>query len=938
MDNQNEQTNQTDSGSDASDGQKKPAAKKPKKFLKFILRFFIIIIVIFVAWAAFSMIGRVNAAYVIPDNASIRISISNPINLINGILNHETFSEISSVPALASAVPVLTMLHESDILNHKLLRMAARGNMELAMLPEDEDGTFIAAWDLGLLSPLLRILPTVSNAANIPNLYYVQAGRNSRFEFRLDDMTLYIGPLRNLLFITDNAKVFESRSALHSGHEAAFSSIKPSSYDAAFMVSNEFISSLMSDLDSKIASIIENIEFSSRVEAGLSIYPKKIDLHIAAPMSSGQPSLNKILGQRSQVPGMAERIPSDAQYATILSAGTLEELYQAALVFTPGLDAALKTADNSSRLLLGLTLNDLLFSWSGNEIAAFGLEGRPHPVYAIQITDERKRHEVFQRAFRSIVINENIRLNLDGTRIPRIELPEFLQALLKHWNVNIPSPYYLIQSDFMLISESAEALLSASRSMQRNDILPRTEEWRNIAGRRSTASSLSLYYSLDLSVPFFLRNNTAFSSFISLYKQGLARMSFDKGIVNIYLSLVPGSGNGVNLMNGYPLVAGNRPSNQVFGSGRGENGRIFFTSGGNAVSLNMLDNSMKEISGQGTHWIIPTHNAGAADGAGKSNIPSAWIVTDRGRVTLVDGNMEVADGFPMVLGLRLSSPPAAFEGKLYLCDEDGRVFTIDENGNRSTWETRFTAAVRSPPSFLSVSSRRESATYAAVYPKSFIGEIWLLDSNGNSMPNWPAPIAIEIANEPVVETDEEDDESGSVRVVSPSANNSGFGIGFGSPLLFTRNNVVLVAFINQAGQLFVYNTDASFVEPFPIDLDGVFFIQPVFDGEYLWLVSMEGNFFRISFDGEVLYQNIPGFSAKEEGFITVFDSDGDKVPEIFITGEGNALYAFTRSFRSLEGFPLPLWGRPHFVPAQGRANAEIFGMGMSMRLYRYQFR
>ncbi|MCL2229676.1 MAG: PQQ-like beta-propeller repeat protein [Treponema sp.] len=936
MDNQNEQTNQPDTNGE--DG--KPAAKKPKKpgkFSKFLRKFFITLAVILVAWIAFSMIGRVNAAYVIPDNASIRISISNPVSLLNGIVNHETFGEISSVPALAPAVPFLTMLHTSDVLNHGLIRMAARGNMELALLPEEEDGLFIAAWDLGFLSPLLRILPAISNLVNIPNLYHVQAGKNSRFEFRMDDMTLYIGPLRNLLFITDNANVFESRSALHSGHEAAFSSIKPSSYDAAFMVSNEFISSLMSDLDSGIAAIIENIEFSSKVEAGLSIYPKKIDLHIAAPMSSNQSSLSKILGQRSQVPGMAERIPSDAQYATILSAGTLEELYQAALVFTPGLESALKTADTSSKLLLGLTLNDLLFSWSGNEIAAFGLEGRPHPVYAIQITDERKRHEVFERAFRSIVLNENIRLNLDGTRIPRIELPEFLQSLLRHWNVNIPSPYYLIQRDFMLISESAEALLSASRSMQRNDILPRTPEWRNIAGNRSTASSLSLYYSLDLSVPFFLRNNTAFSGFMSLYKQGLARMSFNRGVVDIFLSLVPGSGNGVNLLNGYPLAVGNRPSNQVFGAGRGENGRVFFTSGGNAVSLNMSDNSMKEISGQGTHWIIPMQGIteSAAD-TGKAN--SAWIVTDRGRVTLVDGNMEVADGFPMVLGLRLSSPPAAFEGKLYLCDEDGRVYIINENGNRSTWETRFTAAVRSPPSFITVSSRRDSVTYAAVYPKSFIGEIWLLDSNGNAMPNWPAPIAVETASEPAYDADEEGEESGGARVASASSSNSGFGIGFGSPLLFMRNNTVLVAFVNQAGQLFVYNTDASFMEPFPIDLDGVFYHQPVYDGEYLWLVSQEGNFFRVSLDGEVLYQNIPGFSVKEEGFITVFDSNGDKVPEIYFTGEGNALYAFTQNFRSLEGFPLPLWGRPHFVPAQGRANAEIFGMGMSMRLYRYQFR
>ncbi|MCL2440273.1 MAG: hypothetical protein FWD14_00890 [Treponema sp.] len=890
--------------------EKTPVEKKKKKFPKAIIRFICILAIITAAWAAFSMIGRVNAAVVIPDSASLRISIHNPISLIEAILTHETLNEVYTVPELAPIVPILNLLHDFDVVNHGFVRIATRGNMEAALLSsEQEDGTFVAAWDLGFFSPLLRILPSLSNFITIPNLYYVQAGSNSRFEFRADDMTLYIGPYRNLIFITDSVKIYESRSSMHSGHDAAFNVIRPSSYDAAIMISNEFIASLLSEQDPGIAALIKNIDFDSKVEAGLSIHQRKIELRLAAPLSSRQESLNRILRQRSTVPGMAERIPADAQYATILSAGTLEELYQTALVFTPELDDALKTADSASRILLGVTLDDLLFSWSGNEFAVFGLEGRPHPVYAIQISDERKRQEVFDRAFRSFVVNENIRLNLDGTRIPRIEVPEFLQSLLRRWNIFIPSPYYIVHRDYLIVSESADALLAAVRAMQRNDVLPRTSEWRNIAGGRSMATSFSLYYSLDISMPFFLRGNTALSGFMSLYRQGLARMSIDRGIVDISLSLVPGSGNGVTLVNGFPIAVGGRPSNTVSGMGRGEEGRVFFTSGGTSVSLSLMDNSTLEISGQGSHWIIP------ADGVGRRNSVNAWVVTDRGRITLVDNNMEAASGFPVLLGLRLSSPPAAHEGKLYLCDEDGKVHVMDENGNHSVWETVFDAAVRSPPFFLTVSSRNTSNTYAAVYPKSFSGEIWLLDANGRALPNWPAAIAIT--------EDGEDD----------------FGIGFGTPLLFSHGNRVLVAFINQSGQLLVYDESAELVSPFPLKLDGFFFQQPVYDGEYLWLISSNGNFFRVSMDGNVLYQNIPGFSVgMDEGFITVFDSNNSKVPDIFITGEGNALYAFTRNFRSLEGFPLPIWGRPYFIPALGNRKAEIFGMGMSMRLYRYQFK
>jgi len=896
-------------------GKSEPRPKKPKKALPGFLKFILILICVFVAiaavWIAFSLIGRVNADSVIPYSTSVRVSISDPVRLVDGVLAHETLDDISAVPALSQAAPVFKMLKENPLLKNKLVRLAARGNFEFALLPAEAGaGTIVGAWDMGFFSPILSILPLVSGFVNIPNLYYVQAGANSRFEYRAGEMTLFIGPYRNLLFITNSSALYESRSEASDGlNTEGFNIIEPLSYDAALLLSNEYIDDLLSGQDQGLAELLSSIKFDSKVEAGLSIYPKKIEFRLAAPVSSGLPVLSRILERRSSAPDMAERIPEDVQYATILSAGTLDELYQAALVFSPGLDDTLRIAENSTRMILGMTLNDLLFSWSGKEFAVFGLEGRPHPVYAIQISDERKRQEIFDKAFRSIALNEDVRLNLDGMRIPRIMLPAFLQNLLQKWNIFLPSPYYVIYRDFLLASESADALLSAVRAMQRNDVLPATEAWRGIAGGKTTASAFSLYYSLDLSTPFFLRKNTALSGFLSLYRQGLARVNFDRGVIEISLSLVPGSGNGINLVSGYPLDIGGdggKLSNRVYGVGGGENWRVFFSSGSSAVSVNLTDNSVNELSGQGTHWVVSSEGT-----------ESAWVAGDRGRVTLVNGEMEPLQGFPVLTGRRLSSSPAAYEGRLYLCAEDGKVVAVDERGDQSVWETSFIAAVRSPPSFLTVSAksggRSGAVTYAAVYPKSFFGEIWLLDADGRALPNWPAPIMAG------------DDEESS-------------GIGFGSPLLFAHNDRVYAAFVNQAGQLLVYDENAALVPPFPLNLNGIFYIQPVFDGEYLWLASSDGNFFRVSLDGEILYQRIQGFSVMEEGCIMIFDADGDSVPEIFITGEGNALYAFTRNFRSLEGFPLPVWGKPLFIPAQGGRKAEIVGIGMDRRLYRWQFR
>jgi len=917
--------------------------KKIKRLGKIFITLLCIFVFLVIAWVVFSLIGRVKADSVIPESAVLRVSIANPVRLLDGILVHEPLREISAVPAIAPEFSIVKKLWESPLPKNRLLRFAAHGNLEAALLPSAAAASagvqFILAWDMRILSPLARIIPFASRFVNVPNLYYVQAGKKSRFEYRTEGNVLFIGAYRNLLFVTDSSALYESLmdNKLANSGVKKFNNIKPSVYDAAFLLSPEFVAEILAGQDASIAAVLKNIDFGSAVEAGFSLSPKKLELCLAAQASSSQAALARLLEQRSSAPHLADRLPAAAQYATILSAGTLDELYHAALVFSSSaLDEGLKTADKSSRALLGLTLNDLLFSWSGNEFAVFGMEGRPHPVYAIQIADERKRQEVFNKAFKSIALGENVSLTLDGNRIPRIEVPYFLQSLLEHWNIYIPSPYYTVYKGHLLASESAEALLAALRAMQKNDVLPGTAAWRNIAGGKAASSAFSLYYSLDLSMPFFLRKNTGISSFLGVYRQGLLRMSFNKGIIEINLSLIPGSGSGVTLAGGYPLDVGRNPSNQIYGYSKENESRIFLTRGntagsasgsatGSAISVNTADNSIYELAGQSPLWVVP------AEGMANNNA-AAWVVTGQGRVTLVNENMEPAQGFPVLTGIRLSSPPAANNGKLYLCGDNGKIYTVDANGEQAVWDTSFPAAVRSAPSFISIPVKQGIRRYAAVYPKSFFGEIWLLDSEGRVLPNWPVPVSGG-KDQQEEKNDSEDFTGFGQQKYSVSS-----GIAFGSPLLFAHNSRVHVAFVTQDGELSVFDESAAYVPPFPMLLDGVFYQQPVFDGDYFWLVSSNGTLIQVSFTGEILRQNIPGFSVKEEGFITVFDCDSDKVPEIFISGEGNALYGFNRHFRSLEGFPLPVWGKPLFIEPRGNEKAEIIGVGMDHKLYRWQFR
>ena len=885
----------------------KVKTKKLRRGGKALLALLCIFIGLPLFWIADSLVGCFDPASFIPDSYIVRLTIPNPPRFIDGILAHESLSEIINLPAMAASASLLSAMRDNALVKNPLLRFAAKGALEGALLAEEAGvdtaaSPFIAAWDAGLCTPLLRFLPLAFRFIKPANLYHVQAGKFSWFEYRMEGgNTLFIKPQRNLLVFSSDRRLFESAlSARRSATVFQTRTAGAAVYDATLSVSPAFLSGILSQQNPAIASVLGNMEFQGPVEAGVSLSSRKLEFLLTSAAASPVPALGHILEQRSRIPGIAERLPATAQYGTILSAGTLAELYAAAAVFSgPELGESLRQADRSARAILGMSLDDLLFSWTGTEFAVFGMEGRPHPVYAVQIGNEQKRQEIFGRAFKTIMLNENTRLNLDGVRIPRIETPEFLQALLRRWNFRIPSPCYTVYEGYLLVSESADTLLSAVRAMQKNDILPKTAVWRSLAGTGPDVSAFSLYYSLDRSLPFFLRGNTAASGFLGVYRQGLIRLGFDRGAVRLSLSLIPGSGSGLALMSGYPLALGGNPLNRVYGmnTAKGGESRILVSQDGSAVAINPADNSIRELEGQGQVWLIP------AEGIGVKSAEAAWVVNMQGRVTLVNGNMEPMRGFPLLTGLRLSSPPASYGGRLFLCDEDGKVYTVDSKGALAAWETVFPAAIRSPPSFLALP--KTNRTLAAVYPKSFFGEIWVLDAEGRPMPNWPAPVS---------------------------------GIAFGTPLLFSHNSRPLAAFVTQAGELSVFDENAASLPLFPINLDGVFYLQPVFDGEYLWLASADGTLFRVSPGGETLSQRIPGFSVMEEGNILLFDTDGDSIPEVFVSGEGNALHGYSRNFRSLEGFPLPVWGRPLFADLNGDGKAECTGVGMDRLLYRWQFK
>ena len=928
------------------------SGKKKRRAPIIFLVLLIIIIVIPLAALGWSFIGRISPDSIIPDSFDFYATVPNPVRLAERILNHESLPEIMALAELAPLMPVLDQVKNSSITENGFVRYAAKGHLDAAFLP---GGRILGAWDMGILSPFLRLLPVLAGRLTVPGLYYVQAGKNSRFEYRgTDGMVFFIGPYKNLLVISNNSALYESVIAGSSRHGDTFGSqakkFDSRDYDIAFLLSQEALTNLLTgegnsagnspagrqagvEQAEDLISALNLLQFNGPVEASISILPGQLKLRIASALGTNNLAIRNIIERNSTAAPLAAMVPADAQYLTLLSAGNLSELLDGASAIAGGTSKAdewentILRTDNTARTALRMNLDELLFSWTGAQFAVYGLEGRPNPVIAIEIKDEKKRKEVFDKAFSSIFLSENIQLRLDGNRIPRIQVPGFFNAFLNLLGVNVPSPYYTIQDNYLFISESAETLLAAVNAVRRNDVLPKTELWQSLSLDNSGPSSFTLFYSLDRSLPFFLKGSGAAAAVLRLYRQGLVRLVLENKVLNISLSVIPGAGRGLLPAQGYPLDITELVKANSQGSAQGRlsnrlyripisSSRLLLTMGNNAILVNPVDKTIKTAGLSGSlgtsFYFLPALGSSAGQvrpgSAGTANVEEgiAWIVNSQGQVSYVNTNMESSRGFPLPTGIQLSAPPAAWGGKLVLSGEDGSLYTVGSNASVSRWGNRFSSPLRSPPSFLDF----DNNTYAAVYPKSFFGEIFILDATGQPLPNWPVQVA---------------------------------GIAFGSPLLFNARHPdmqdrLFAAFITQAGELAVYTESALLLPGFPLELPGVFYIQPVFDGESLWIIESEGTLYRVSLDGEVFSHKVPRLTVKEEGYITTADVDGDKKGEIFFSGDGNALHGYSRSFSSLEGFPLPIWGMPVFGDLNGDGRLDIAGIGMDNKLYMWQFR
>lgn len=870
-------------------------------FLKVIAIILAIIILIIVGWMAFSAIDRVDPLKTVPSGFSLYVRTDSVWASIEPLLDLKVADIILSDETFGDLRETLLNLRSSDLRKSFLFNLVASRRVEAAMYDDD---SFLAVVDLGFLSSVTRLLPYLYDYIKIPGLEKApETSIVPYYTYTFENSVYYIFLHKNLAVVSPSLFLIEEASTLGTGSLYRNSDLelltKPMTQPFRITADSERLIELFGTDNPILHGVLSRLSFEglSTISFGVSDEHIGVDIQIPATINSEtDPKLYELFDIPSEVPRCISLMPDSAQYYTLLSFGTLKQLLDGFMPVFPssmGIPSMLKTGASLSKSILGLSLDDLLFSWSGDEMVAIGLEGKKDPVFVIKVADETKRKEVFKKLVSNILINENQSLFLDGVRLPQLQLPPFLQGLLSAFGIEIPKPYYMVEKGYIFFSESAENLSNISHGMRGSSKLVKTEMWNKVSKNQKNDSEISLFYNLSRSVPFFLRSNGIVSDILQQYGIGRLDIKLTNGMIGIQLEAESLPYSGLHTVPGYPIKVSGSLSPVLC---KDPNSSVFYR-----LENNRTIKGFNPLNSQSCSFELGT-NGWISQSITKDAL---WATTKEGLVYCFDETLSVKEGFPVLTGAKPNFQPVVTENGLIFADSDSVVYCVAPGGLLSSYTMEHDGDL--------VSSPYVNGAYQAWYSKSFEGEVFLYKNNQLLSGSWPVEVASEFGN----------------------------GLGFGSPCLLQRGRSFYTGFVTQNGIFSVWNQEGLLVENFPVDLKANFHINFVSMGDCFYGLSDDGSLFKIDpfeiEDKRIVSIAIPNLTGKI-GYLTTIDYDKDGYKELFVSGEGNILYGFDSKLELLQNFPVVGWGVPVFIDLNGDKKDECVVPGLDGTIQAWKIR
>ncbi|MCR5621583.1 MAG: hypothetical protein K6G18_06980 [Treponema sp.] len=879
--------------------EKRPSRKRHPFRTVLVILFAILLIPSFAAllWFVYAKKDRVSPLSAMPGGWNLILHTDNLWESAGPLLDLKAADTLLTDPMLSNYRAAYMALRQNPLRKHKYAPLLAGRRADLVVYMAGESADFIAVTDSGVFACVTRLAFLLAPFARVEGLEYVKDGGYFIYS-SVDKMTgsltrVYVKAYKNLLVASLSPalllKAFEKdHSAEHPAQVQELLEAKTgypfklvlgakALVEKAVPEDNIYLSSLASLLGEQDKGLIEfSIDDSDvQLEASIPLDAKVVE---SSPLGG-------VMSKKSTVPSMLTRLTDNIQYYTLLHAGSLPELKEAVFPIvqqTQDIGAAWDEGERYAKKLFKSSIEELVFSWTGDEYAILGVDGSSDPVFVLQVGDEAKRQQAFDKLTRSLLIKNNSSLIVDGVRLPCLEMPPLFKSILKMLKIELPRPYYLVHEGYVYFSESPQNLAIVYGRYRAGSTLARNDTWRKINSEQPQELALGLFYNTERSIPFFLQGSGIVTKLLKLYNIGRINFSLDGGSIKAaYHATAVDSYNGRSLP-GFPIPLEETPDFNLEEEAGGK--AVFWCEGGTVVKS--LDFSSLTVS-----RILMRENcsvtASAQECAGGGVV---WVVDEKGTVYLLDRKLQAVRPFPVLTGCRTSAKPAAIGKKLLIPTENGTIILVDDSGKLVELQGPEDGNFKSSPAVL--------GNIAAAYSKGFEGAVYTIEDG--KFTNLDAPLSID-------------------------------GIAFGSPCLAEEDGILRIAMITQAGDFHLFEAGKP-KAGFPISVDGVFYTNVVRADGAWFALSSEAELYRISDSGEHSAVKVPGLDEAKEAWLT---TDGER---LYVSGSSNYIYAFTSGLEMMYGFPVAGRGKCVVADVNGDGKGDCVALSLDKKLYAWTIR
>ncbi len=900
--------------------------KKKNVFLTSIKILFSVILILLIAVAGllvYSAVDKYSPLNYISSDYSLIAHTDSIINAVNPLLDLKALDTILSDKMFSKYRSSIMTLRSNKLRNSKIVKLLGARKGDVVFFAEGQNqNDFICVVNLSYLSIVARTLPLWINKIKIEGLSFIESHVNQNLTKTLcygtGTSAIYIKPVKNLLLVGSLDMINNACAKNHYNEYDEYNKsilLKRNTTDWRITADAKRLTSSMISQSGIVTKINPLLENNQKSNINFNISDDEIKVSLSLPFNKeeivGSP-FNTIMQNPSSVPALISYLGENVQYFTLLNAGSLEELKNAAfplLENSSNVNETWKKAEGICKSIFGMNLEEILFSWTGKEFALFGLENNKDPVLAIRIENETKRKEVFEKVFSSYLIENNTSLIINGIRLPRLELPSFLRNILNVFKINLSLPYFLVKDNYIYFSQSPQNLSVIFNQSQNKDFLVKTPNYNIISSDHKSLSTASIFYNLKQNKPFFIQNNTLFAKILNLYNLGYLNFELENFTLLCKLHAAAIENTSLSLIPGFPVSLNNKPDYEIYSDNLKIPQNVFWKEGSNVKTLNLSSLQTSSVLIPELYAVIPNIQK-------QNDEYYIYAVTKTGTIYLLNEKLENKPDFPIRTSFMPSAKPAMYLNSLVFTSSDGQIVEVSNTGKTSHYKLASDAQFKARPYV--------HENIISFYDKGFDGHIYIMKDN-ISIPSFSDVTyeGISLKND-------------LSKIDSPAfAPINTQGIAFGSPASVENLGQIRTAFLTQAGEFFLYEGN-TLLPDFPVNLENIFFANAYYFDGYYYALSYDAQIYRISSDGSYYSVQLPDCYSSRNDWFTVIENG--KNEGIYVCADSNIIYGFNRNLEILNGFPVAGCGICTFADANGDGNEDCITVSVDKKIYAWNLK